>query len=306
MGLSDRDKTHEPLGRWWSLAKGNLWLLWNSPDDHVWNGGTALQGIRCFLWFLQGESGHQRLSDWVREGSAFASVVYMCLQVEGTWQSHQNISHLMSVFLGDLKSLAQYVLNMWSKTLFVIYFFAVLEFELRAQHLLGRHSTTWSTPPALFAPFMSEIGSHFMPGLAWTTVLLFMLPGLLGWQAWPATPSFYLLRWGLVNFSPGLIVNYDPLDCHLSGSEDCTLEPQCLAIEGTPQISRMRGKYGVLMKWRFISKNSKRPFKAKWGCNVQANECCESLKERGRLACGWGFSDTWRDWEVTNREKKWN
>jgi hypothetical protein len=31
-------------------------------------------------------------------------------------------------------------------------------------------------PPALLALVIFEIGSHFMPGLAWTVILPFMLP----------------------------------------------------------------------------------------------------------------------------------
>jgi hypothetical protein len=37
-----------------------------------------------------------------------------------------------------------------SKQSFPSFFLAVLGFELRAPHLLGRHFPTWTTPPALF------------------------------------------------------------------------------------------------------------------------------------------------------------
>jgi hypothetical protein len=44
-------------------------------------------------------------------------------------------------------------------------FLAVLEFELRASRLLGRCSTTWATPPALFALAVFHVQSHgFCPG----------------------------------------------------------------------------------------------------------------------------------------------
>jgi hypothetical protein len=52
----------------------------------------------------------------------------------------------------------------------------VLGIEVRALYLLGKCSTTQITLPALFALVTLEIGSCFKPGLAWTTVLLFVLP----------------------------------------------------------------------------------------------------------------------------------
>jgi hypothetical protein len=40
-------------------------------------------------------------------------------------------------------------------------------FELRASHLLGRHSTTWATLPVLFAQVIFQIGTYvFLPRLA--------------------------------------------------------------------------------------------------------------------------------------------
>jgi hypothetical protein len=39
------------------------------------------------------------------------------------------------------------------------YFLTVLVFELRAIHLLGRLSTIWAMPPALFTLVIFEIGS---------------------------------------------------------------------------------------------------------------------------------------------------
>jgi hypothetical protein len=52
---------------------------------------------------------------------------------------------------------------------------AVLGIEL-ALCLLGRRSTTWASLPALFVLVIFEIGSHFIPRLAWTVILLFVLP----------------------------------------------------------------------------------------------------------------------------------
>jgi hypothetical protein len=39
-----------------------------------------------------------------------------------------------------------------------LFFLAVWEFELRGSHLLGRCSTTWATPPALFLLGIFKIG----------------------------------------------------------------------------------------------------------------------------------------------------
>jgi hypothetical protein len=49
-------------------------------------------------------------------------------------------------------------------------------FELKASHLVGRHSTASATLPALSALVILEIGSCFLPRPAWISVLLFMLP----------------------------------------------------------------------------------------------------------------------------------
>jgi hypothetical protein len=49
-------------------------------------------------------------------------------------------------------------------------FFGGTGFELRASHLLGR-----SCIPSPFALVIFEIKSHFMPRLAWTEILLFVL-----------------------------------------------------------------------------------------------------------------------------------
>jgi hypothetical protein len=45
-------------------------------------------------------------------------------------------------------------------------------------------------PPTLFAVVIFEIGSYFLPRLAWTMTLLFMLPSQC-----TTTPSFFLLIW---------------------------------------------------------------------------------------------------------------
>jgi hypothetical protein len=63
--------------------------------------------------------------------------------------------------------------------------FVVLEVELSASHLLGRCSTTWVMPPALFVLVVSEIGSQFMSGLPYTMILLFVLPCVAGMTGAP-------------------------------------------------------------------------------------------------------------------------
>jgi hypothetical protein len=61
-----------------------------------------------------------------------------------------------------------FLLPLWRFRLFLIgtimdilSFVCLLCFELRALHLLSRHSTTWATPPALFALVILEIGCYF-------------------------------------------------------------------------------------------------------------------------------------------------
>jgi hypothetical protein len=53
---------------------------------------------------------------------------------------------------------------------------AVLGVELRDSSLQGRCFITPVMLPALFALVIFEIGSHFMPGPAWTVIFLFVLP----------------------------------------------------------------------------------------------------------------------------------
>jgi hypothetical protein len=58
------------------------------------------------------------------------------------------------------------------------FFLALFGFELRALHSLGRCSTTWATSPALsaFRYFLNKVFLAFLPRLAWTLILLFLLP----------------------------------------------------------------------------------------------------------------------------------
>jgi hypothetical protein len=64
-------------------------------------------------------------------------------------------------------------------TLFVYLFIylAVLGFELRALHLLYHFAQVLYHLSQAFSPFVLailEIGSHFLPRQAWTTILLFL------------------------------------------------------------------------------------------------------------------------------------
>jgi hypothetical protein len=54
---------------------------------------------------------------------------------------------------------------------YFFWFLVVLQFELRASHLLGRCSTVWPMPPALSALVILKIGSHFLSKLTWTVIL---------------------------------------------------------------------------------------------------------------------------------------
>jgi hypothetical protein len=83
-------------------------------------------------------------------------------------------------------------------------FLEVVGFKLRALCLLGRHSTAWATPLALFALIILEIGSCFLPRAAWTMILLFFcVPLSLGWQVCATTKGFFSPRWGTASFPWG-------------------------------------------------------------------------------------------------------
>jgi hypothetical protein len=77
---------------------------------------------------------------------------------------------------------------------------AVLGFELSASCLLGRCSTAWAIPSALFALVCLETGSYFLPRQAWTLILLFYTSHC-SWDDRHTPPSCYWLRWDLRNFS---------------------------------------------------------------------------------------------------------
>jgi hypothetical protein len=112
-------------------------------------------------------------------------------------------------------------MHIWGK---ITFWGAVLEIELpfRTSLLLGRHFTAWATPPPLFALVIFETGSHFLPRLAWTTSLLFMLPAITGMKVRNSSLSFFPLKRGLTNF---FAWNHDPPDLTLLSNYDYRHEP---------------------------------------------------------------------------------
>jgi hypothetical protein len=54
------------------------------------------------------------------------------------------------------------------------FFFDALEFELKTSHLLGRYSTTWAAPPALFCDgfFRDRVSQTICLGWLWPAILL--------------------------------------------------------------------------------------------------------------------------------------
>jgi hypothetical protein len=101
----------------------------------------------------------------------------------------------------------------WFRHLDAFFFFcSSVGFELRTLSLLGKCSTSWATPLDLFSLVILEIGSHFLPKLAWTLILLFYASH----YTWddrhvPPCPTFF--HWdGVLQtfFLPRLVWNYDP------------------------------------------------------------------------------------------------
>jgi hypothetical protein len=66
-------------------------------------------------------------------------------------------------FLGPTLRVSDSVVLGTKPSNFFFFFFAVLEFELRALYLLGRHSLTGATPPALFTLVVFQIRYHVLP-----------------------------------------------------------------------------------------------------------------------------------------------
>jgi hypothetical protein len=109
---------------------------------------------------------------------------------------------------------------------FLFFFFlVVLGVRRKALHLVGRYSITWATPSDLFTLVIFEIGSCFMPRLAWT-VILFILPYASGMTTEPT----HWLRWSPANSLPGLTLNLDPPNLCLPSSYYYRHEPLHMAL----------------------------------------------------------------------------
>jgi hypothetical protein len=82
----------------------------------------------------------------------------------------------------DLKSVISIVNKCipWPCNLHLLFFFFRAEVSTSGSCLLSRCFTTGTTPPPFFAVVILEIGSHFLPGLAWTECFYFILPTITG------------------------------------------------------------------------------------------------------------------------------
>jgi hypothetical protein len=91
------------------------------------------------------------------------------------------------VIVWQLSVIRSYLVQFWECSLFFILFLliyflilflllAVLGFELRALHLLGRYSTPWTTLPALIAWVIFWVGSSVF-GFFFVAVVCLFLPG---------------------------------------------------------------------------------------------------------------------------------
>jgi hypothetical protein len=104
----------------------------------------------------------------------------------------------------------------------------VLEFEVRAPHLLGRCTIAWATPPALFALVIFETESHIF-ALADPSVYAFCIAVITSTHY---HFQLYWLNWwggGLTNILPRLILNRCPPNLHLPGNWGYRHESQHLA-----------------------------------------------------------------------------
>jgi hypothetical protein len=105
---------------------------------------------------------------------------------------------LLSLSKMNLSSMSVWINSFFSPPL------AKLAFELRALHLLSRHSTAWATPPTLFTLRVLETESRFLPRLAWSVVLRFYASHC-NWDDKWAPPHPAVFHWDgvLRTFCPG-------------------------------------------------------------------------------------------------------
>jgi hypothetical protein len=97
----------------------------------------------------------------------------------------------------------------------VLLFLAVLELELRTSCLLGRHTTTWTTPLVFFFFFsILEIGSHQLLAWGWLRTWSSWLTRIIGMNHW---------CWALFSFFP----SYKPVFSTSSSCPVFTLSYLC-------------------------------------------------------------------------------
>jgi hypothetical protein len=112
--------------------------------------------------------------------------------------------------------------------------FAVLEFELRALCLLGRHSNTWVMTPALFHfSYFSGRVSHFCLG---QPQIIFFLPVASRIVMMTGTchhPWLFVWDGILISFFSRLALNSDPTDLCLPSRWDYQHGVPCPATSST-------------------------------------------------------------------------
>jgi hypothetical protein len=97
--------------------------------------------------------------------------------------------------------------------------------------MLARQWTSWATYPAFFFSLVIFlIGSCVFSWASFKPQSSYLcLPPSRNYRCVLTYPSFYGLRWSVVNFLPRLASNYDPLNFHLLTSWDYRHAPLCLA-----------------------------------------------------------------------------
>jgi hypothetical protein len=123
---------------------------------------------------------------------------------------------MISLSCTELCWIKQVVILLYLKVLWFFFFFFL---AIVALCMLGKCSTTWAIPPVFFFFYCLSFFSSsvlFLPGLAWTTVLLLM-PLAYMTSTNHHTQLFY---WGrdLANFLPRVVSNHDFPDFCLPSS----------------------------------------------------------------------------------------
>jgi hypothetical protein len=111
---------------------------------------------------------------------------------------------------------------------FFLWWFENKRKKLRASCLLGSHPTTWPIPPVLCALVILEIGSCFLPRLAWIATFLFCASWQQENDRHPA--QLFPTEMGLANFFAWLALNHNPPSVSLPGMWQCA---QILADMGS-------------------------------------------------------------------------